>query len=150
MAREVRLTNRGSPWITQWASGNNDYETIRDAGGNPAQLKYSQRDVEGERFRSRGIWNTRGMVGLYLMRLLQKLADNKLVDSTTRDDEPEVTIMRRKEVGSDDKNLIEGWRPRERRCVTDTCRGYFAGITQAGGATEQKNCHSKRKLKNSN
>ena len=35
-------------------------------------------------------------IGQDLMNLLQKLADNKPVHSTTRDDEPEFTIMRRK------------------------------------------------------
>ena len=39
-------------------------------------------------------------VGHDLMKLLQKLADNRPVDSIIRDDELEVTIMRRKGVGS--------------------------------------------------
>ena len=40
------------------------------------------------------------------MNLLQKLADNKPIDSARRDDEPEVTIIRRKGVGFGDKNLL--------------------------------------------
>ena len=47
------------------------------------------------------------MVGQDIMRLLQKLADIKPVDSTRKDDDPEVTIMRRTEVGSRDENLLK-------------------------------------------
>ena len=57
---------------------------------------YSQEEVEtGET-----------MVGQDFLRLLQKLADNKLVDSTRKNNEPEVAIMRRAEVGSHDKNSL--------------------------------------------
>ena len=73
-----------------------------------------------------------------LMRLLQKLAHNKHVSSSRRDDELEVTIMRRTEAGSLDKKLIEGRRFREQRGGENTTREYPGGKTQANNATEEK------------
>ena len=43
-----------------------------------------------------------------LMRLLEKLSDDKPMVSTKRNDEPETTIMRRKEVLSDENSLRTG------------------------------------------
>ena len=45
-------------------------------------------------------------IGQDLTNLLRKLADHKPIDSATRDDEPEVTIIRMKGVSLCDKNLM--------------------------------------------
>ena len=73
-------------------------------------------------------------VGQDLMRLLEKLADDKPVVSTRRNDETGITIMRRKEVLSDENSL----KTEEQRGGTNISREYSGRHTQVNNATEQK------------
>ena len=68
------------------------------------------------------------------MTLLKKLADDKPVVSTRRNYEPRITIMRRKEVLSDENSLKIG----EQRGGTNISREYPGRHTQANNATEKK------------
>ena len=56
-------------------------------------------------------------VGQDLMNLLQKLADNKSVDSTRRYDDPEFTKKRRKGVGLSHNNLLNAGDPENKEVV---------------------------------
>ena len=59
-------------------------ETLKTKGSDPDEVKTGK-----------------ATVGQDLMRLLERLADDKPVVSTRRNDEPEITIMRREEVSRD-------------------------------------------------
>ena len=77
-------------------------------------------------------------VGHDLLNLLQKLADKEHLGSTRSDDEPEVTKMRRKGVGSGDKNLVNAGYPESNEVV----RTLFEKIPE--GTLKQTTLRRKR------
>ena len=69
--------------------------------------------IVGETLKAKGydldeVETGKATVGEDLMRLLEKLANDKPVVSTKRNDEPEVAVMRRKEVLCDENSLKTG------------------------------------------
>ena len=88
---------------------NNSKETTWGAGGNPTNVKRETLKAIG--YDLEEVEKGKATMGPDSMNLLQKKADTKPVDSTTRDDEPEVTIMRRKGVVSSSKNLLKAGDP---------------------------------------
>ena len=77
-------------------------------------------------------------VGQDLLNLLQKLADKEHLGSTRSYDEPEVTKMRRKRVGSGDKNLVNAGYPESNEVV----RTLFEKIPE--GTLKQTTLRRKR------
>ena len=67
----------------------------------------------------------KAMLGQDLMNLHQKPADNKPVDSTRSDDEPEGTIMRREGVALRDKNLLNAGDPESNEVVRTLVEEIF-------------------------
>ena len=94
---------------------NNSKETIWFTGGNPTHVKRENLKAIG--YDLEEVEKGKATMRPDSKNLLQKKADNKPVDSTTPDDEPEVTIMRRKGVGSCNKNLLNAGDPWSKEVV---------------------------------
>ena len=89
------------------------YDSLRltrwlDKSGKPIESK-----IVGETLKAKGydldeVKTVKATIGHDLMRLLEKLADEKPVVSTRRNDEPEFSIMRSNEVSRDENSLKAG------------------------------------------
>ena len=84
-------------------------------------------------------------VGQDLMKLLEKLADDKPVVSIRRNDEPEITITRRKEVIRDENSMKAG-EPENKEMVRKLVEKIREEI-QRRTTLRRKKCHLKKKMK---
>ena len=96
MVGQIRQTKRRSPRITKRTSGENNLEEeLRDADRDNTQVK----DCEGDALNQ--VETGDAQIDDDLMRLLEKLADDKPVIQEKGKEEPKVTILRRSEIVSD-------------------------------------------------
>ena len=107
MARQVRETNRRPSRATSGASREDTYEEkSRDA--NEVMLKSKTvRKQKAKGYDLNEVETGRVKIGEDLSRLLEKLADDKPVVRSNNKDEPEVTILRRREAGRGEDSLKE-------------------------------------------
>ena len=96
MVGQIRQTKKRSPRITKRTSGENNLEEeLRDADRDNTQVK----DCEGDALNQ--VETGDAQIDDDLMRLLEKLADDKPVIQEKGKEEPKVTILRRSEIVSD-------------------------------------------------
>ena len=80
--------------------------------GSPVEILLKSK-IDRETLKAKGydvdeVETGKATVGQNLMRLLEKLSDDKPLVSTKRNNEPEILILRRKEVLSDENSLRTG------------------------------------------
>ena len=102
MARQIRQTNRRSPRITKRTSGEKILKKNRGMQiGITLKSKIVRETLKAKGYDLNRVETGDAQIDDDLMRLLEKLADDKPVIQEKGKEEPEVTILRRSEIDSD-------------------------------------------------